>query len=249
MSLWQTKTALKGSPREGAWLPRGEPKPPTAETIWIKIQRHPRARQDHRHGQAVAYRGTAARTAWSPKAAGAGFPQRGRSVAAANRSVSPSVPTQPIQPLATSQGRAARRKLFVAGRPTAPVSVSTAATSFGFPGQRFNRSAQPRSGGEAAGVLGRQLRSSGAGSNHCYTWWCVCAAAARYFPHGGHNFVPERMKAEARSPQTITWLNTAAQSPTIRGLAGRQAPVRSRRHHQALGAGPRPRLRKAGRNS
>lgn len=213
----------------------------------MKIQRHPRARQD-RHGQAVAYRGTAARTAWPPKAAGAGFPQRGRSVAAANRSVSPSVPSQPIQPPATSQGRAARRELFVAGRPTAPVSVPTAAPGFGFPGQRFNRSVHPRSGGEAAGVLCRQLRSPGTGSNHCYTRWCVRAAAARYFPHGGHNFVPERMKAEARSPQTIR-LNAAAQSPTVRGLAGRQAPVRSRRHHQALGAGPRPRLRKAGRNS
>ena len=208
-------------------------------------KRHPRARQDHRHGQAVAYRGTAARTAWPPKAAGAGFPQRGRSVAAANRSVSTSVPTQPIQPPAISQGRAARRELFVAGRPTAPVSVPTAAPSFGFPGQRFNRSVQPRSGGEAAGVLCRQLRLPGAGSNHCYTRWCVRSAAARYFPHGGHNFVPERMQAEARSPQTIRL------KPPRKAPQSGAWPIGRRRFnrgatHQALVSVQGQRLRKAG---
>jgi hypothetical protein len=100
----------------------------------------PRARPQG-HGQDVAQRGTAARTARPPTAAGAGFPQRGRSVAAlsANRRSNHSCPAQTFQPPALSQGRSARRMLLVAGRPTAPVSVPVAAPSAAFPHQRFNR--------------------------------------------------------------------------------------------------------------
>jgi hypothetical protein len=72
-------------------------------------QRHPRARP-HPHGQAVAHRGPADRTSGPPKAAGAGFPLRGRFVAALNRSVQQLLPRQPIQAIAqTKRGRPAPR--------------------------------------------------------------------------------------------------------------------------------------------
>lgn len=55
----------------------------------------------------------------------------------------------------------------------------------------------------------------------------------------------QQFKTEARSPPDDK-VEAAAQSPTIRGLADRQAPLQSRRHASSLGLRPRPAAQKSG---